>query len=220
MNIARLVSAFCCLALVFSCGRGGDSLKNGDLVFVGIPLDYEVESGSMDAAISSSTGREGELNLIHVAIAEVQRDSVWIIDATLRRGVDRHPLDSFLHDFTLKDGSLPEFVVKRVKGADADAAVERAKTFCGRQYDCRFLPDNDDLYCSELVQKCYLDAEGNEVFASEPMNFLAPDGPMPPYWEWLFSLLGMDVPQGVPGTNPGGMSRSERLTEINIHTLL
>lgn len=191
-------------------------LQNGDLIFVGLPMDYDAEGGSMDEAIASATGTEGELNLIHVAIAEVKADSVWIIDATIKHGIDRHPLDTFLTDFTLKDGSLPEFIIKRVKGVDADAAVEKAKTFCGRGYDTMFLPDNEELYCSELVQRSYLDADGNEVFESRPMNFLASDGTMPKYWEWLFGLLGMEVPQGVPGTNPHDMSESANLQTVDI----
>lgn len=201
-----------CLLTAISCSRHQGNLQNGDLIFVGLPMDYHAETGSMDEAISSATNKEGVLNLIHVAIAEVKADSVWIIDATIARGVDRHPLDTFLRDFTLKSGAYPEFIVKRVKGVDADAAVQRAKSFCGRQYDVRFLPDNEDLYCSELVQKSYLDADGNPVFKSEPMNFKAPDGTMPPYWEWLFGLLGMDVPQGVAGTNPQKMAEAQTLS--------
>ena len=208
------------LLLAVCCGHKTGRLRNGDLVFVGLPLDYHADASSMNAAISSATGEEGELNLIHVAIAEVLGDSIWIIDATIAHGVDRHPLDTFLKDFTLRDGSLPEFIVKRVSGVDADAAVERAKTYCGRAYDVRFLPDNEDFYCSELVQKCYLDAAGEPVFASEPMNFCAPDGTMPPYWEWLFGLLGMDVPQGVPGTNPQGMAASPLLKVITCGNVL
>lgn len=189
-------------------------LRNGDLVFVGLPMDYQVDSTSMDSAISSATGKDGALNLIHVAIAEVKVDSIWIIDATIAHGVDRHPLDTFLADFTLKDGSYPAFLIKRVKGVDADAAVERAKSFCGRAYDVRFLPDNEDLYCSELVQLSFLDKAGRPVFESEPMNWKAPDGSMPPYWEWLFGQLGMEVPQGLPGTNPQRMSEDQRLVPV------
>jgi hypothetical protein len=200
--------------LVFGCCGRMDGLRNGDLVFVGLPVDYVVDDSSMDAAISTAIGREGALNLIHVAIAEVRADSVWIIDATIAHGVDRHPLSVFLKDFTLKDGSYPEFIIKRVKGIDADAAVERAKTFCGRAYDVRFLPDNEDLYCSELVQKSFLDASGRQVFGSEPMNWLSKDGTMPPYWEWLFGQLGMAVPQGLPGTNPQRMSESDVLMDV------
>lgn len=202
------------LLLAMGCGNGNACLQNGDLIFVGFPYGYDAETGSMDAAISSATGEEGGLNLIHVAIAEVKGDSTWIIDATIRHGVDRHPLDTFLRDFTLPDGSYPEFIVKRVKGINADTAVERAKTYCGRGYDVRFLPDNEELYCSELVQVSYLDAKGEPVFQSEPMNWLAPDGTMPAYWEWLFGQLGMDVPQGLPGTNPQRMSQAEVLVDV------
>lgn len=207
------------LVCTVSCGRKNDCLRNGDLIFVGLPMDYNAEADSMDAAVVSATGEDNALNLIHVAIAEVRADSVWIIDATIAHGVDRHPLDTFLADFTLRDGSYPEFIVKRVKGVDADAAVNKAKTFCGRAYDMHFLPDNEDLYCSELVQKCYLDASGKPVFESTPMNFRAPDGSMPPYWEWLFGKLGMEVPQGLPGTNPQKMAESEIVYEVPVKTI-
>ena len=70
------------------------------------------------------------------------------------------------------------------------------------------------MYCSELVQNSYLDAAGNQVFSSQPMNFAAPDGTMPVYWKQLFAILGMDVPQGEPGTNPQSMSESKNLVEI------
>lgn len=203
------------LLIAWGCAQKPDGLKNGDLIFVGIPYDYEVGSGSMSEAITAATGGEGPWNMIHVAIAEVKADSVWIIDATIARDVARRPLDVFLKDFTLKDGSYPEFLVRRVKGVDADAAVERAKEYVGRHYDFCFDPDNEDIYCSELVQITYLDKDGNWVFESQPMNFLAPDGTMPRYWEWLFDRLGMEIPQGVPGTNPQNMFEAPCLTPVS-----
>ena len=202
-------------AITCSCRQENPHIQKGDLIFVGLPMDYDVEADSMDAAIASATGTD-ELNLIHVAIADVDSAGVWIIDATLKYGVDRHPLDTFLTQFTLKDGSLPEFIVKRVKGVDADAAVKNALTYCGRGYDMYFDPNNEEQYCSELVQNSYLDAEGKQVFPSAPMNFQAPDGTMPVYWEWLFGLLGMEVPQGIPGTNPHDLSLSPLLETVNV----
>lgn len=202
--------------MLFSCGRKEDCLKNGDLVFVGIPVGYDVESGSLDEAISSATGEDGALNMIHVGIAEVQADSVWIIDATTAHGVARRPLDSFLKESMLSNGIYPEFVVKRVQGIDADAAVNVAKTFCGCAYDLRFLPDNEDIYCSELVQRSYMYPSGEPVFESSPMNFKAADGTMPSYWENQFGQLGMEVPQGLPGTNPQKMSQTPCLTGVPV----
>ena len=202
------------LLTLIGCGQGKDRLQNGDLIFVGLPMDYVPGAGSMDEAIASATGKKGALNMIHVAIAEVQADSIWIIDATIAHGVERRPLQAFLKDFRLRDGSYPSFIVKRVKGVNADTAVEKAKSFCGRAYDFCFLPDNEDLYCSELVQICYLDANGKPVFESEPMNFKAPDGTMPSYWERLFEKLGMEIPQGLAGTNPQGMAQARNLVEV------
>ncbi len=210
----RILPVFFILLLAFSCRQNQDRLQNGDLIFVGLPAGFSAEIGSMDEAISSATGEQSALNLIHVAIAEVKADSVWIIDATTVHGVDRHPLDTFLRDFTRRDGRYPTFLVKRVKGVDVDAAVERAKTFCGRAYDFCFLPDNEDFYCTELVQRSYLDTEGKPVFESEPMNFKSPDGTMPSYWERLFGQLGTEVPQGLPGTNPQKMSQAACLVDV------
>ena len=211
----KLLLLFCILILAASCGQKKDCLRNGDLIFVGLPLGYQAETGTVDEAISAATGQDNALNLIHVAIAEVDADSIWIIDATIAHGVDRHPLEVFLKDFTLKDGSYPEFIIKRVQGIDVNAAVEKAKSYYGRGYDMCFLVDNEELYCSELVQLSYLDTAGNQVFESEPMNFCAPDGTMPPYWNWLFDKLGMEIPQGLPGTNPQRMSHAPVLTDVH-----
>lgn len=204
-----------------SCNRSKvDTLKTGDLVFVGIPVDYSIEEGSMDEAISSATGTGDSLNLIHVAIAEVDADGAWIIDATIKHGVDRHPLDTFLTDFTLKDGSLPVFVVKRLKDPSrATDYVANTRKFLGQPYDLHFMPDNDSLYCSELVRDAYVNPDGTYVFDSEPMNFKGPDGEFPVYWQQLFARLGSPIPQGVPGTNPESMSKSPALVSTTVDLL-
>lgn len=207
------------LALTAACAPRQQALRTGDLVFMGIPNDYSLGEDSMDGAIASATGA-GELNLIHVAIADVAEDGVYIIDATLKYGVDRHPLDTTVKQFTLKDGSQPVYVVKRLKDAElAEEWIARAKTFCGQPYDQAFLPDNGAMYCSELVRESYLDAEGEYLFDEKPMNWQNEKGEIPVYWTQLFALLGMDVPQGVPGTNPQDMSRSPLLEAVDVDLL-
>ena len=158
-----LVSAV--MAIAVSCHQGRqDTLRTGDLVFVGIPLDYSIENGSMDEAIASATGSPDSLNLIHVAIAEVDAEGKWIIDATVKRGVDRHPLDTFITDFTLKDGSLPVFIVKRLKDPSKAAEyVNNAKKYLGRPYDIHFATDDSELYCSELVRDSYIGPDGKYI---------------------------------------------------------
>ena len=110
-----LIAASCALALFAACTPAAERLQTGDLIFVGIPADYDLDADSMGSAIADATGGQTGLNRIHTAIAEVDADGqVWIIDATIKYGVDRHPLDTFLRQFTLRDGSLPTFEVKRL----------------------------------------------------------------------------------------------------------
>lgn len=217
----RFILYISVLATMLAAGCGQktaqkESLRNGDLIFIGIPANYTLNSDSMADAISDATGND-TLNLIHTAIAEVKGDSVWVIDATIKYRTDRHPLDSMIKSFTLKDGSLPVFIVKRLPDScNVDAAVERAKTYCGRDYDLYFLPDNEPMYCTELVQVSYLDSKGNPLFQNKPMNFKNKDGEYPVYWVQLFERLGVPIPQGIPGTNPQDMSKSPLLSPVNI----
>ena len=205
------------ICLAASCARQPESLHTGDLIFVGIPADYSLDENSMDAAISDATGSPDSLNLIHVAIAEVEGDQTWIIDATIKYGVDRHPLDTFLTQFTLKDGSYPVFEVMRLKDDKvAGTAVERAKIFLGTPYDVAFLPDNGAFYCTELVQVSYLTEDGSRIFPSAPMNFKNAEGEYPLYWQQLFALIGQSIPQDIPGTNPQAMARDPQLRPVNV----
>ena len=213
-TILSMLLAGCMLA---ACTAKEAPLQTGDLVFIGLPMDYRADTTSITSGITAATGGDSGINYIHTAILEVGTDTVWVIDATIKHGVDRHPLDTMLRDFTLNDGSLPYFQVMRLKdNGDAARWVRNAKANIGLPYDLHFLPDNDALYCTELVQEAYLDASGARIFPSSPMNFAAPDGTMPPYWTWLFSLLGREVPQGEPGTNPQRMAADPHLVPVDV----
>ncbi len=214
-----IILAAAALALCLSCGHsaGRRPFRSADLVFVKIPSGYSLGDGTMSEAITSSTsGADSSRMTIHIAILEVAGDSTWIIDATIKRGVARYPLDTFLTDFRLKDGSLPVLAVKRpdVSAGQARQFVENAKKFIGQPYDVHFLPDNGAMYCSELVYNSYILPDGTHLFKERPMNFLSPDGEMPQYWTQLFALLGQEVPQGVMGTNPQDMSEDPSLRDV------
>ena len=187
--------------LLCSCTR----LKTGDLIFVASSSDE-----GMDGAIASATASSASTPFIHVAIVEIDGDgTTWIIEATPKRGVDRHPLETFLRDNTDSSGLVPAMAAMRIKQPfDRKACVQRAKDLCGHPYDFTFLPDNGAWYCSELVYDCFLDRNGRHIFTAAPMNFLNDDGTCPEYWTELFGRLGIEVPQGIPGTNPQDMHSS------------
>ena len=206
-----LSAAMALIPLLFSCSKPA-VLQSGDLLFVG----SQGTAGTMDEAISAATG-----NFVHVAVLDIADDgSVLVIDATPEHGVDRHPLDTLIADFKAEDGSLPHMEVRRLRDTSGiGAALRRAVSLCGKDYDYTFLPDNDAYYCSELVWECFLGPDGSHVFDTVPMNFRAPDGSMPQYWTDLFSSMGMAVPEGVSGTNPQQISQSQDLYIINLNIL-
>lgn len=190
-------------------------IQKGDLLFVGLPFDYASDD-DMSGAISKATGNKEEINYIHVAILDVDNDGkIWIIDATIKHGVDRHPLDTFLADFTLHDGSLPQLDIMRLKNNKNVANyVEKSLQYIGKQYDVYFLPDNDLYYCSELVRDSYVRSNGKYIFSANPMNFKSEDGTYPAYWVKLFEKIGQEIPQGVNGTNPNAMSKEKCLKKV------
>ena len=214
----RILAITAALALAAACTPKSDKLQNGDLVFVGIPASYSLDAGSMDNAISDATADGSGLNLIHTAILEIDPEGrEWIIDATIKHGVDRHPLDTFLRDFTLRDGSYPVFEVMRLRdGRRARPSVENAKRFLGLPYDIYFLPENEALYCTELIYSSYRQKDGKPIFTAAPMNFKDADGNFPVYWQQLFERLGQPIPQDVPGTNPQAMSKEPALRPVAV----
>lgn len=187
--------------LVSSCNNKGSCPQTGDLVF------FEAAQGNeFEDAINSATSDESA-GFIHVAIVEVSNDSLFLIQAETE-GVTRRLWD--------RSAEKAAYSIMRLRFSKplAVRAVERAKTFIGQPYDWYYLPDNDAMYCSELVYESYLDNSGEHIFPAKPMNFRAADGSMPQFWTELFDSLGCPVPEGIPGTNPNDLSRSPLLEKI------
>jgi len=190
-----------------------DTLQTGDLLFVAYPPG--VVGDGMDEAISAATG-DGGMDFVHTAIVDMEGDEPYIIDATIKYGVHRHHLDTLVKQFTLKDGTAPILVYKRLKNnGNAASYVQNAKQFIGEEYDSYFLPDNGRHYCTELVYDSYIE-DGKRLFKSAPMNWKGPDGEFPKYWVDLFNYIGQPIPQGVEGTNPQDMSKDESLITLNL----
>lgn len=168
--------------LLASC----QSLSTGDLLF------HVVAKGN---AITDVT--PGMID--HVAIV-ICKDSV--IEA-VGRGVKTTPLDSLRR----QEGY---YIIGRVRRADPTRSIANARQYLGRPYDRLYLPDNDAIYCSELVQFAMVDKQGVHLFSPIPMSFHDATGRITPYWQQFYKEQGMEVPEGWPGSNPGELSqRSE-----------
>lgn len=214
MSLSLLLTAVSCRPEPLAGAVGEPKIETGDLLFVGIPMNYGEDS--MSQAIADATAIGDTVNFIHTAVLEVDAEgSVWVIDATIAHGVDRHPLDTLLSDFTLHRGGRATFEVMRLKdNRQARRYAEQAKALLGEEYDLYFLPANGRHYCTELVYDLYVREDGSHVFDCVPMNFKNAAGEMPAYWTRLFGSLGEPVPQGEPGTNPQQMHASEQLVHV------
>ena len=136
----------------------------------------------------------------HVAIV-TERDSV--IEGVWK-WLKITPIDSLRQ----QDG---HYLVGRVKGIDSKQSIANAKHYLGRPYDRLYLPDNDAIYCSELVQFSFVNKHGNRLFTPIPMSFHDASGRITDYWIHFYAKHHMEVPEGKPGTNPGELSQRKEI---------
>ncbi|MDP4208118.1 MAG: YiiX/YebB-like N1pC/P60 family cysteine hydrolase [Bacteroidota bacterium] len=183
-------------------------LRNGDLLF------QDLDCGPMCDAIEEVTQGYRGAKFSHVGMVLVQNDTVKVIEA-ISRGVSITPLPSFLQRSLDKDGK-PKVAVGRLKSRYQkliNRAITEALKLRGKPYDDYFLINNDAYYCSELVYFAFMRANGNKsIFPLAPMTYKSPKSKtLFPVWDEYFKKLGVPVPEGKPGINPGGISRSPYL---------
>jgi hypothetical protein len=219
MNLKRLkvliwmlaVSAAGC-ADVSSTGGIGILLKPGDLLF------RDSDCGPLcDAIEKVTTGYQGA-NLSHVGIAAKGPNGQMIVIEAVSKGVVATDLKTFLNRSVDANGR-PKVMVGRLRGPFKGlipAAIKEAIALKGKPYDKAYIIDNDAYYCSELIYEIFRRANGGEpLFMLEPMTFKDPEtGQTLPAWQEYFAKLGIDIPQGMPGINPGGISRSPVITIV------
>ena len=132
----------------------------------------------------------------HVAIM-ISADSV--IEA-VGKGVVTTPLDSLRKQ-------KGYYLYARVRHADRQRSIANARRFLGQPYDSLYLPDNEAIYCSELVLLSFVNKRGKPIFQPVPMTFRDSSGQIPTYWQEFYERNGMDVPEGRPGSNPSELSQ-------------
>lgn len=208
MKFVYIISLILILNFISSGFSFSQELKTGDLLFqIGGDSDFS-------SAITSSTATEDSLKFDHVAIIYIKTDSIMVLEASPKYGVHETSLIKFLEDSPKVNGK-PGVIVKRLKcDYSVKKTIDRALSQIGKDYDWLYLPDNDKIYCSELVYLSFVNDDEQPIFKTNPMNFRNRDGSMPEFWTKLYRQLGTEVPEGIPGTNPNDMSKNEFLIEI------
>ena len=178
-------------------------VDEGDLLFV---------AQAQDNAITQVTEGVDNLAIDHVAIMHRiggDEGPLYALEAIPHQGVVLTPIDSLI---AREQGAT--FLLRRVAGVDARRSVRQALCYVGLPYDDLYLPGDSAIYCSELVQMCYVGMDGKPIFGTIPMSFHDSTGRILDYWTEFYRQRGMAVPEGLPGTNPGELSRRPQMLKI------
>ncbi len=172
-----------------------------------------------DAIEKVTQGYKGA-KFAHIGIIVDGSDGEPVVLEAIGRGVYTTPVDTFLarsHD----NNNHPKVIVGRLKPQYRhliEPALERLNGYLGKSYDHIFDIKNDSYYCSELVYLSYLDESGESLFKLYPMTFIDPDTRETfPAWVDYYQDLGVNIPEGEPGLNPGGISRSPVLDIVHMY---
>jgi hypothetical protein len=191
------------------------ALEPGDLLF------QDSDGGPLCKAIETVTsGCEGA-HLSHVGLVAGRQEGTGVVIEAAGAGVRTVPLEQFLQR-SLDPAQRPKVLVGRLRPEFRHlipAALRHAQALTGKPYDKVFDIHNDAYYCSELVYDSFLAANGGKpLFELQPMTFLDPaTGATFGAWQEYFHKLGVPVPEGQPGINPGGISRAPVLTIVHAY---
>jgi uncharacterized protein YycO len=199
------------IILFTSCKEEKFVLYNGDLLF------QANEPSKLTEAIEGAGSGYQNFTFSHVGIVIVSKDTS-VIEAVPEYGVRIVSLQTFLNDSKKDKNNKPLVCVGRLHSKYKNIiypSIERVKLLQGKKYDSIFMPDNDAYYCSELVEKCFLNEDNTPIFKTAPMSFKDKNGNFYPAWIDFFSRIGIPIPEGVKGTNPNDMSNSKAITIIH-----
>jgi len=219
-SVIRYITTICMAGLLLqACNHQPAekpfALQSGDLLF------QDMDCGDMCTAIETVTQGWHGAKLSHVGIAVVDSNGHVEVLEAISKGVSLTPLSSFLKRSADTSGH-PKVIVGRLNIPNSEQlakdAVKRAMTYLGMPYDTVFNINNKAYYCSELVYFSYKDSLGNPLFNLKPMTFNEPvTGTVFPVWKSYFEAMHVPVPEGKPGINPGGISRSDKIDIIHVY---
>ncbi len=178
-------------------------LMEGDLLF---EIDNSAQANKVTQV---TTGADG-LKISHVAIVVGISQQFFALEA-IGSGVTLTPIKTFIDRQKHCDGQPCAIIARLRNRSHVSLYVHNAMQHIGKPYDVHFLPNNDAWYCSELVYEAFVDDDGRRVFEAHPMTFKDHTGNIAPLWVEHFKRINAEVPEGVMGTNPGDMSKSNNI---------
>jgi len=189
-------------------------LKSGDLIF------QESYNGSLGSAIKDVTSSIEEYQFTHVGIVYIDNDEAYFVLEATRPYVKLTPLSEYLYP-NKEAGHYPKSVVARLKQEYQHiipSALDEGMALLGKPYNEAFDLESDAYYCSELIFHILRKAnDDKDVFPLNEMTFKSADtGEYSNGWITHFERLGIPIPEGKPGINPGAMSQTEVVDIVHI----
>ena len=181
------------------------TLKSGDLLF------QSMNCGPLCEAINEVTSGYQGHDFSHLGFVYIKNDSILVIEAA-GSSVKITPYETF------KTYTAEKMFVGRLKRkyrALIPEAIAFALQQIGVPYDEEYVYNNGKYYCSELLYDAFLHANKKPLFDLFPMTFKSPK--TKEYFEvWVdyYKKLNIEIPEGKPGCNPGGISTSDKLKII------
>lgn len=186
------------------------ALQEGDLVF------QDLDCGPLCDAIEAVTeGCQGR-DFSHVAIIVKLKGELRAVEA-IGGKVQSNSIDSLFMRCKDPKKYLVMRLIPEYKHLIPEASKYAIKSI-GTPYDDRFIMNNDSLYCSELIYHAFESHKKNsKLFYLQPMTYKDPkNNNYFPAWVDYYKTLNSFIPEGLMGINPGVISRSPFLQEINL----
>ena len=182
------------------------NIQNGDLIFVG------AQTEELSGAINRVTKINDETNFDHVGLIEKTTDSIFVLHAAPMGGSQREEIHHFYTSQSEKNNKIVIYRLQKEYQSTISHAIKKAKTMLGKPYNWLYILNDDELYCSDFVERAFRD---DKVFELIPMNFKNKEtGIIDKFWIDFYRKKGKEVPQDEPGTNPNQLATSEKLIKV------
>jgi hypothetical protein len=189
------------VVLLLSFQVNAQKFKDGDIIF---QSSYSQQSAAIEEATQSPYS--------HCGIIFYENNVAYVYEAV--QPVGKRTLESWI-----ESGVNEKYVVKRLKDSTIIGTNELAemKKFVlnqfGKNYDGVFNWSDKEMYCSELVYKCYLNACQIKLTTPLPLRDFNIDGPI--VRKVMKQRYGNEIPYDELMVSPDQLFKSSKLININ-----
>lgn len=171
--------------------------RDGDVVFQSLPR------GDLVDAIEGITNSP----FSHCGVVMKNAAGRWVVHEAI--GVVREtPL--YLWIVRGRGARIDAWRWREIAGRDLGVLRAALTKHAGKNYDYRYAPGDDEIYCSELVFKAYRDAYGVELGTWENLGDLN----WKPFEKFIREMEGGALPLGRPMISPVSVTRSPALEKV------